>query len=102
MGGKALKNVITTRLIKEDYMKIKSEIVSILAPHLSLTFLYELPEKEDFGDLDILYVPNEKIVINDLIMQLFNPKEMVTNGTVLSFSYLIEESEPIHFQIDLI
>ncbi len=104
MGGKALKNVITKRLLKEEYNQIKNKIASILAPHLQITFLNELPEKEDFGDLDILYIPNEKIVINDLVVQLFNPKEMVKNGIVLSFSYLINENDstPIHFQIDLI
>lgn len=106
MGGKALKNVITTRLTKEKYIRVKNEIVSILAPHLSLTFLYELPHKEDFGDLDILYISNEQINIYNLVVQLFNPKEIVKNGTVLSFSYLIEEfddnTKNIYFQIDLI
>ncbi len=106
MGGKALKNVITTRLTKEKYNQVKSEIISILGQHLSITFLYELPEKEDFGDLDILYIPNEQINIHDLVVQLFHPKEIVKNGTVLSFSYLINENDDntknIYFQIDLI
>ncbi len=100
MGGKALKTVITKRLTKEEYNQIKSKIISILAPHLAITFLYELPQKEDFGDLDILYIPNEQINIYDLVIQLFHPKEMVKNGPVLSFSYLINEH--IYFQIDLI
>ncbi len=106
MGGKALKNVITKRLIKEEYNQIKSKIAFILSPHLQITFLHELPEKEDFGDLDILYISNEQINIYNLVVQLFHPKEIIKNGTVLSFSYLIEEfddnTKNIYFQIDLI
>ncbi len=104
MGGKALKNVITKRLLKEEYNQIKSKIAFILSPHLQITFLHELPEKEDFGDLDILYVPNTQTNIYDLVVQLFHPKEIIKNGTVLSFSYLINKDEdtPIYFQIDLI
>ncbi len=102
MGGKALKNVITRRLLKEEYNQIKNKIASILAPYLQITFLHELPHKEDFGDLDILYVPDEQTNIYDLVVQLFHPKEMVKNGTVLSFSYLINKEKGTYFQIDLI
>ncbi len=105
MGGHALKQVQTLRLEKVDYENVKHKIAELLAPHIKIQFLYEAPNKKDFGDLDILYNINENqnnIQINDLVKKLFNPKEIVKNGTILSFSYLINEENETYFQIDLI
>lgn len=85
------------------YENVKNEIANILIPHIKIQFLYEVPHKKDFGDLDILYdISENQIEIFDLIKRLFNPKEIVKNGTVLSFSYLISEENQTYFQIDLI
>ena len=105
MGGHALKEVQTLRLEKSDYENVKHKIAELLAPHIKIEFLYEVPNKKDFGDLDILYDISENqnhIVIYDLVKELFHPKEIVKNGTVLSFSYLINEENDTYFQIDLI
>ena len=105
MGGHALKKVQTIRLEKSDYENVKHKIAELLAPHIKIEFLYEVPNKKDFGDLDILYDISENqnhIVIYDLVKELFHPKEIVKNGTVLSFSYLINEENDTYFQIDLI
>lgn len=56
--------------------------------------MIEAPEKEDYGDLDILYLPYDKD-IGTLITDLFSPRQIVTNGDVISFDYQ-------QFQIDLI
>jgi hypothetical protein len=105
MGGNALKEVQTLRLEKSDYENVKHKIAELLTPHIKIEFLYEVPNKKDFGDLDILYDISENqnhIIIYDLVKELFHPKEIVKNGTVLSFSYLINEENDTYFQIDLI
>ena len=105
MGGHALKQVQTLRLEKADYENVKHKIAELLAPYLQIQFLYEVPNKKDFGDLDILYDISENqnyIVIYDLVKELFHPKEIVKNGSVLSFSYLINKEKDTYFQIDLI
>lgn len=103
MGGKALKKVNVIRLEKSEYDKLKNKIYNILLPYLKISFLYEVPDKMDFGDLDILYDVNSlECNLQDLIVKIFNPKEIVKNGSVLSFSYLIDEKKNIYFQIDLI
>jgi len=92
-------------LEKTDYENVKHKIAELLAPHLKIQFLYEVPNKKDFGDLDILYDISENqnhIVIYDLVKELFHPKEIVKNGCVLSFSYLINKENETYFQIDLI
>jgi hypothetical protein len=102
MGGHALKHVNCIRINKVEYEKIKNHILSTIESLklIKLSVLIEAPEKEDFGDLDILYLSNQHINMCDLIKSTFNPKEVVTNGDVISFSYQISESE--YFQIDMI
>ncbi len=99
MGGNALKNVQTMRLPKDKYNIVKKTIYDKISQYFPIYYLYELPEKTDFGDLDILYDLNLNSIYQ-LIEQLFNPVEMVHNGNVISFSYLIEENQ--YFQIDMI
>jgi hypothetical protein len=102
MGGHALKHVNCIRINKVEYEKIKNYILSTIdsLKLLKLSVLIEAPEKENFGDLDILYLSNKDVNIHGLIKSLFNPKEVVTNGDVISFSYHISELE--HFQIDMV
>jgi hypothetical protein len=95
MGGNALKNTKTERKNKKEYDEIKFTILKILSEHLICDIIYEVPEKKDFGDLDVLYISNEKIIMKDLVTKLFNPNEIVVNGSVMSFDYN-------QFQIDLI
>ena len=103
MGGKALKLVQTIRLEKDDYNILKNKIANLLASFIKIHFLYEVPDKTNFGDLDLLYELNENNMnIYDIVKQVFNPKQMVHNGNVLSFSYLINEVDNTYFQIDLI
>lgn len=92
MGGNALKNV--TRKSKDEYQKIKTSIFKkFQVENINIDFPIELFEKESFGDLDVLY--NENINMKEIIIMLFDPKEIVVNGDVLSFNY--ED-----FQIDMI
>lgn len=95
MGGNALKHAKTERKNVVDYTRIKSYIIDKLSEYLKCASLIEAPEKESFGDLDVLYMYDASIGVNELITRLFNPVEIVRNGNVTSFDYE-------NFQIDLI
>ena len=104
MGGHALKYAKVTRKNRDEYFKINNEVEKILNKALTIDFAPEIPGKESFGDLDVLYIPNEKEhlkdinynePIKDIIFKLFKPSEIVINGDVLSFDYQ-------EFQIDMI
>ena len=102
MGGKALKHINTSRIDLKTLNKIKKEIDNILLNQNEITIEYpfENPDKTDFGDIDILYKTNLDIDIYNFIKTKFNPKEIVTNGNVISFSYQIDENN--YVQIDFI
>lgn len=95
MGGNALKKVITERKNKDDYETIKKYILEKISKYIKCETVIEIPGKQSFGDLDILYVYDSKINIRELITQLFSPIEIVINGDVMSFDYE-------NFQIDFI
>ncbi len=100
MGGKAIKKVQISRIQKDDYEFIKKNIYELLSKDFQIDFLFELPEKNDFGDLDILYLSHINKNIKDYIIQYFNPNEIVSNGNVISFDYKLNDN--LYFQIDLI
>ena len=96
MGGNALKTIKTVRKNKEEYTKIKEYILDTLKnENLVFDVPFEVPNKESFGDLDVLYQSNDKINIKDIVIKLFKPDETVGNGDLLSFNYT-------DFQIDMI
>jgi len=94
MGGTAL-NVTTTRLSREEYLRVQDEVVGILnSAGLScrVTAIPAYNTKESFGDLDVL--TSDKVSIED-ITKVFNPTEIVVNGPCTSFDFQ-------GFQVDLI
>mmetsp|Transcript_15099 Transcript_15099/g.25041 ORF Transcript_15099/g.25041 Transcript_15099/m.25041 type:complete len:414 (-) Transcript_15099:71-1312(-) len=107
MGGNALTNGLTERKQREDYLKIKEIVLNALQDHQRssndkildlVTEIVEMPEKESFGDLDLLYVsaPGKTgLDINELITEIFSPTEIVKSGNVTSFDFM-------KFQIDMI
>lgn len=98
MGGNALKNTIIKRIDIDNYQRIKKYIISQLESNgFTTSEILEIPEKNSFGDLDLLYLNKEKDTndINQCIIKLFKPNEIVSNGDVLSFDFE-------QFQIDLI
>ena len=94
MGGNALKHAKTERKNIMDYDHIKIHILKELNNYVTCKAVIEAPEKDSFGDLDVLYISDEKFEIQDLIKKLFNPSEIVNNGPITSFDY-------DNFQIDL-
>jgi tetratricopeptide (TPR) repeat protein len=98
MGGNALKNVKTVRKNRKEYFEIKDKVKNILLDKgIIIDFIPELCDKESFGDLDVLWssVQNPYIIMRDIIIEVFKPTEIVSNGNVISFDFE-------NFQIDMI
>lgn len=100
MGGNALKHVKCIRINKFEYDNIKNNILSKLKDLLNINALRDLPDKETFGDLDLIYTNNSINNVLQLVITIFNPVEIEINGDVLSFSYVLNVND--YFQIDLI
>lgn len=98
MGGNALKNVKTIRIDPINYHRIKTIIIDQLK---SLGYIVseirEVPGKESYGDMDLLWWHDPKVPSNIRkdVINIFKPNEIVTNGEVMSWDYE-------NFQIDLI
>jgi len=96
MGGHALKNVVTRRYARAEYLLLKERILNKLQGHIDQYDVpKEFPCKESFGDLDVLLVCPNGIKIENLIKELFHPNEIYCNGDVYSFDFQ-------EFQIDFI
>jgi len=102
MGGKALKKTKVVRVGLEILNKVKLDINFKVSNLFQIDYPIDNPDKLDFGDLDVLYVPNAKlkITMRDFIVQTFNPVEIVTNGDVMSFAYILDTGE--YLQVDFI
>jgi hypothetical protein len=99
MGGKALKNVKISRISLYEYNRIREELIyECNNEGITCGVPHEVPGKVDFGDIDVLVVANGKD-IKRWIIEKFAPREIVTNDTVISFSYASGEK---FFQIDFI
>jgi len=99
MGGNALR-VNCIRINKELYNKIKLDVITKLKSIIDIHEIYEIPNKDSFGDLDLLYVNKSNIDVLKIVNTVFNPVDLHINGDVLSFSYHLENDD--YFQIDLI
>lgn len=96
MGGHALKNTITKRIDLENYQRIKKYITTSLETEgYTIDEIIEVPGKDSFGDLDLLFWIGQNKDIRQIITKLFKPNEIVSNGNVYSFDYE-------QFQVDLI
>lgn len=95
MGGNVLKKTKTERKNPVEYNRIKTVVLEIVKPHIKCEVVTEAPEKESYGDLDIIYLSNKDVDIKELLIELFNPPEIVSNGDVISFAFEA-------FQIDMI
>jgi len=95
MGGNALKNCNLHRRNRPEYKTLEAEVIEKLG---SLFSTFRIPryfdDKADFGDIDILYIPNEQFSVDEVAKKL-ESKEHVRNGSINSFEYR-------DFQVDLI
>ncbi len=100
MGGKAIKKVQVSRINLEIYEKIKLDIKEKFSSYAQIDFSYDVPGKTSHGDLDVLYkILDKSVRIRDLIIETYNPEEIVSNGDVISFAYNIDEE---YYQVDFI
>lgn len=97
MGGNALKKVITVRKNKIEYNETKIKVSNkLLSRGIIFDTIPELADKESFGDLDILVsFSHNSNIMRDIVIEIFNPTEVVSNGNVISFDF-------DNFQIDII
>lgn len=112
MGGNALAEGLTERKGVQDYLQIKALVLETLRRSdcgsgqakgegevlAVVSEIVEMPEKQSFGDLDLLYVLADGKTREDLyklIRHHFSPTDMVTHGSVTSFDFM-------RFQIDMI
>ncbi len=101
MGGNALKKVIASRINLIQYNKIKTQLIEKFTGHLDIEFVIDVPNKQDFGDIDVLYTldnslsETKNLNIINLIKLLFNPVEIVHNGPVVSFAYELDKFDKL-------
>lgn len=100
MGGNALKEVLTRRYQRDEYLALEREVCVKLRRHftkkVAISPIVAYSTKESFGDMDILILsddlPNDwHLAVADLLMS----KQVVKNGNVCSFEHR-------EFQIDVI
>ncbi len=102
MGGNAIKKVSISRMGPSEYNQVKQLIIDTFGSVIQIDFAFDKPNKESYGDLDVLYIHPEttSFVLVDKLIRLFNPVEIVTNGLVTSWAY--EYSQDKYFQIDMV
>ena len=92
MGGNAIKKngvSICRRIPAESYKIVKERVLEVLSTTFVCEVVPELKFKVDFGDVDVLYVPNDDIQVVDAIKLLFDirdPDLININGSITSFA----------------
>jgi hypothetical protein len=100
MGGKALKQIKTIRFTLDEYNRVSSEIKEKLKD-FEIDIPHSRPNKDSFGDLDVLIKHRDGVDIRKIIIEIFNPIEIVSN-CVYSFSYPSGQEDNTFYQIDII
>ena len=100
MGGNAIKTVEVSRFDIETYNNTKELLKKVFEEEgIVIDFCYEMPGKQDYGDLDVLYQNKTSRNIVDIIKERFNPVEYHKNGDVISFAYNVNNK---YYQVDMI
>lgn len=105
MGGNALKNTVTRRYQRDEYLKLEAQVLAKLRadfPNRRIEAIKAYHQKDSFGDMDVLF-ENDDIQydlcnfrdLRQYVIERFASKQAVQNGGVVSFEYQ-------EFQIDLI
>eukprot|EP00048_Salpingoeca_helianthica_P004326 m.75830 g.75830 ORF g.75830 m.75830 type:complete len:405 (+) comp13146_c1_seq1:168-1382(+) len=105
MGGHALKKVETVRKAAAVYEKIKAHVLELArSAGFECRTPLEMPGKESYGDLDVLYIKEPTRDVRAFVSETFKPDEIVCSGDVLSFNITQPADQPDlhHFQIDFI
>ena len=88
MGGNALKQTTTRRYEADEYHRLADLVIAALrkaAPGVRFEVVRAVGDKTSFGDMDVLTDLAADRSMKELVAQTFGDREMVQNGTVLSF-----------------
>jgi hypothetical protein len=99
MGGNTIKNVTISRFDLNTYLIVKKIIIDYLSQHFTCSTIKEIPGKESFGDIDILYIANDSINIKNVLFAEFDISEIVVQGIVTSIAFSYESK---YYQVDFI
>lgn len=102
MGGNALKYIGVSRITRTQFDSASDTIVRTLSEFCSkIEVVKSYTEKESFGDIDILYVPNIPTEhLKNKIKSLLGATEFYNNGSVFGFGYVIDVDTIV--QVDMI
>ncbi len=99
------EGIVVTRKSPEDYATIKQLITDYMAANgYQVHYARETPDKEDYGDLDVLYETSPEHNMRKFIEEHFKPTKIVSNGGCMSFTVTTDVLPPNlrDFQIDFI
>lgn len=104
MGGNAMTNagIKVSRKSSDEYFQIKKTITDFMLKHdIKTYYAREMPEKVDYGDLDVLYVKRAGFDMRKFVIEHFKPIAIESNGGCLSFTITTGLIAP-DFQIDFV
>ena len=103
MGGNSFVRTKVARLSLESFNTVKNVVQHGLQKFFKTDICFHMPEKVEFGDVDIIYTSSTEhgLTMLEVIEQIFNPQEIVISGNVLSFSFFLEETREF-YQVDMI
>ncbi len=99
------EGIVVTRKSPADYMQIKQLITDYMAAHGHIVhYARETPGKDDYGDLDVVYVTSPEHNMRKFIEEHFRPTKLVSNGGCMSFTVTTDvlPDRLRDFQIDFI
>jgi hypothetical protein len=110
MGGNAIKKggvSVCRRIPPASYKIVKTKVLAVFSAHLNCAVVPELRFKEDFGDVDLLYVSDSAVQVENIVTSEFgvtDPELIAKNGHNVSFAVECSFAglPNVFFQVDLI
>ena len=106
MGGNALKAVKTTRLPASEYHPLAEEVCEALTSRFGCraAAIPAFRSKADFGDLDVMVEKElaSREQLEEFAYTVGLARQIVVNGSVLSYDHRKTSSDEVGFQVDLI
>ena len=106
MGGNALKAVKTTRLPASEYHPLAEEVCAALASRFGCraAAIPAFRSKADFGDLDVMVEKESasREQLEEFALTIGLARQIVVNGSVLSYDHRQTVDDEVGFQVDLI
>ena len=110
MGGNAIKKAgvsVCRRIPPASYEIVKSKVLAVFSVYVSCAVVPELRFKEDFGDVDLLYVSDPAVQVENIITSEFGVTDselIAKHGVIVSFALecTFAGLPNVLFQVDLI